>query len=408
MYAVDDLSDAIDVTREFLTPIRAGMWLRLVLVVFFISGAGIGGGTPPVGDIGMVADGPTVPVEEPTDPTGEPIDPEADFPLEELLLVGVVLLLVGFVIWLVFSILRAIMDFVFVESLRSSNVHVRRYARENLGRAGRLFLFRVIVGLLAFGPLVLGFFVVVFTADALEEVAFASLALLALLAIPIYLLYAIVMRFTTVFVVPIMLLEERTVLGGWKRFWPTFTANWTEYVVYLVLVWIIWVLVGIAIAFLAFFGVLLIGLPFGILAVIFAALLGPIGLVLAAVTLLAAFVLFLVYITLIEVPIYSYLRYYALLLLGDTDRELDLIPEQRAAVRGDGGRDEDGRWRTDEDERQLEEDDERADDGDDDDGWNNDDDGWNNNDNDDDGWDDESDEWNTSSDWDDNDDDRRW
>ena len=388
MYAVDDLSDAIDVTREFLTPVRAGMWLRLVLVVFFISGAGIGGGTPPVGDVGMVADGPTVPIEEPTDPADEPIDPEADLPLDELLLVGVVLLLVGAVLWLLFSILRALMDFVFVESLSSSEVHVRRYGKANLGRALRLFLFRLVVSIVAFGPLVAGFFVVVLSADALEEVALASLGLLVLLAIPIYLLYAIVMRFTTVFVVPIMLLEERTVLGAWKRFWPTFTANWTEYVVYLILVWIIWVLLTIALGFVAFFGFLLIGIPFGIVAVILA-LLGPVGIALAAFVLLVAFVLFLVFYTALEVPIYSYLRYYALLVLGDTNRELDLIPEQRAAVRGDGGRDEGDEWEPAEDE-----DDASSDWGDESD------------DRSDDGWDDESDEWDASSDWDD--DDRRW
>ncbi|MFC7138230.1 hypothetical protein ACFQRB_20675 [Halobaculum litoreum] len=33
----------------------------------------------------------------------------------------------------------------------------------------------------------------------------------------------------------------------------------------------------------------------------------------------------------------SYLRYYALLVLGDAEPALDLIPERRAAVRADGG-----------------------------------------------------------------------
>ena len=413
MYAVDDLSDAIDVTREFLTPVRAGTWLRLVLVVFFISGVGVSGGVPPVGDIGTFVDGPALePVDE--DVPADPIDEE--FPVEEVLIVAVVLLVVGFTLWLLFAILRAIMDFVFVESLRSSEVHIRRYGRANFGRALRLFGFRVGVGLLAFVPLAIGFFVVVFAADAFGEVAFAPLAILGLLAIPLYLLYAIVMRFTTVFVVPIMVLEERNVLAGWKRFWPTLTANWTEYAVYLLLVWIIWILVGVAIAFLAFFGVLLIGIPFGILAVIFA-LLGPIGLVLAAFTLLVAFLFFLLYITVLEVPVYSYLRYYALLILGDTNGELDLIPEQRAAVRGDGGRAGDVGW----DDGDDSDGDDRSDDSDGDD-WDDDASGWDDDDraeddrtddtsgrNDDrDGWDDESDRWDTRSDWDDDDRDRRW
>jgi hypothetical protein len=41
---------------------------------------------------------------------------------------------------------------------------------------------------------------------------------------------------------------------------------------------------------------------------------------------------------LVQVPVVTYFRYYALLVLGDTDADLDLIPERRRAVRaGSGG-----------------------------------------------------------------------
>jgi hypothetical protein len=36
---------------------------------------------------------------------------------------------------------------------------------------------------------------------------------------------------------------------------------------------------------------------------------------------------------LVQVPVVAYLRYYALFVLGDADASLDLIPDQRAAVR---------------------------------------------------------------------------
>jgi len=36
---------------------------------------------------------------------------------------------------------------------------------------------------------------------------------------------------------------------------------------------------------------------------------------------------------LVQVPVQAYLRYYALLVLGDVEPEFDLVPDQRAAVR---------------------------------------------------------------------------
>ncbi|MFC6906655.1 DUF7544 domain-containing protein [Halalkalicoccus tibetensis] len=37
---------------------------------------------------------------------------------------------------------------------------------------------------------------------------------------------------------------------------------------------------------------------------------------------------------LLQVPLRTYLRYYALLILGDTNERLDPIPELRARIRG--------------------------------------------------------------------------
>jgi hypothetical protein len=41
----------------------------------------------------------------------------------------------------------------------------------------------------------------------------------------------------------------------------------------------------------------------------------------------------LVVAALVGMPVQAYLRYYAMLVLGDVDPDLDLIPDQRAAVR---------------------------------------------------------------------------
>ncbi len=405
MYAVDDLSDAIDVTRRFLTPIAAATWLKLVVVLFFVSGPGFGGPTVPTGDFTLLAEEPT-PTEELFVELPEGVT-EAD-----LLVVAAVVLAVVFAIWLVFAVVGAIMEFVLIESLRSETVRIRRYARRNLRRALRLFAFRAILGLAVLLIFAVPAAFVVLTAGEPTAITAGSLVTLGLVAVPLSLGYAIVMRFTTVFVAPVMVLEERGVVSAWRRFWPTFAGSWTEYVVYLVLVWIVRVVVGIAVAFLAVIALLVIGIPFGILAFVLLAL-GPAGAALAVGVVLLAFVLFLLFVALIEVPVVSYLRYYALLLLGDTESELDLIPDQRAAVRADGG--DRGSWNDEDDRDGWNDEDDR-------DGWNDEDDrdGWNDED-DRGGWDGEDDRdgrendrggWDDRDGWDDEDDsddeDWRW
>ena len=325
MYAVDDLRDAVDVTREFLTPIRVGTWLKLLVVIFFVSGVGFGGPTIPFGDVGMVAD----------DPGLDELEAEFGVTTTDLLVVFAVLVAISVLVWLLFRFIGSFMEFVFYESLRSGEVHVRRYTRRNVGRALHLFAFRLIGGVVLAAVVGIPTLLVVFVGEITVATA-ATLAVVGLLALPVYLLYALVMRFTTVFVAPIMLLEERGIVSAWKRFWPTFARNWTEYVVYLVLVWVVWLAVAVALSILAVFVFIVIAIPVAILAFVLLTL-GTPGIVLAALLAVLGIVAFFLVIALLEVPVYSYLRYYALLVLGDTDRELDLIPDQRAAVRADGG-----------------------------------------------------------------------
>ncbi|WP_255682044.1 hypothetical protein [Natrinema sp. SYSU A 869] len=165
----------------------------------------------------------------------------------------------------------------------------------------------------------------------------AGLFLLYLLyALVLVVFYSVVMRFTTEFVTPTMLLTDRGVLDGWSRFWPTMKANWSDYGVYLLLVWILQFVVGIAASFVIGFAGVLLAIPFGIVIFLLVVAFDTVGLLLAVLLAIVGFVLFLVLASLLYVPIATYFRYYALLLLGDTDADLDLIPDRRGAVRGGG------------------------------------------------------------------------
>ncbi|ELY60127.1 hypothetical protein C491_02465 [Natronococcus amylolyticus DSM 10524] len=321
MDAVDDLGDAIAATRNFLTPVRAGLWLRLAILALFVGGLGTGFPSAPTGDVGPAA-------EQAPGPGAEAIPEEAI--LAAVVAVGFLLLL-----WLGYALVAAVMEFVLIESLRSETVRVRRYSNANVGRGIRLFGFRV--ALIAIAALV-GATPVVASILGLGGIDGTTgvVGLAALFAVAVYLAYAVINRFTSEFVAPIMLLEERGVLSAWRRFWPTVRANWLEYVVYLVLVWIIQAAVGIAVSILMLIAGIIVAIPFIVIAVLLFAL-GDVGAILAAVVVLTGILAFVLAALLIQVPVVSYFKYYALLLLGDTNADLDLIPDQRAAIRADGG-----------------------------------------------------------------------
>ncbi len=338
MYAVDDLSDAIDATREFLTPLRIGFLLKLALIVFFVSSLGFTGPGIPMGDIGMLTEDPTQTQEwgefeeEFEAETGE------EFPMEELIASLLVIGLILGGIWLVYALIKAIMEFVFIESLRSDEVHLRQYFKSNLGRGLRLFVFQLGVILFSIAIVAGPLYYVATTGGGLEQASGSTLGAFVAYGFVVTLIYSAVLRFTSEFVAPIMLLEERGVLSAWSRFWSTFKANWTEYVVYLVLAWIILLVITITAWFVIGIASFVLAIPFMILLFILVAVLaelGAIGGILLFLFVILGFLLFLLVLSLVWAPITAYFQYYALLLLGDTDGELDLIPDQRALIRGD-------------------------------------------------------------------------
>ncbi|AHF99185.1 hypothetical protein HALLA_10310 [Halostagnicola larsenii XH-48] len=341
MYAVDNLSDAIDATREFLTPISLGLVLRLALIVFFVSSLGFSGPGIPFGDVGMVTDEtPQSDVEgEFQGSVQEQYEQETgeEFPMDEVIAVALVLAAISIGIWLIFGLITAIMEFVFIESLRSEEVHVRQYFLENLGRGFRLFVFRVIVNAVPVA-IVGGLLYYELTGgDLLDQLTGATLWGIVVLGVVFALVYSIILRFTSEFVAPIMLLEERGVLSAWGQFWSTFKANWSEYVVYLVLAWILLLVITITAWFVFGIAAIVLAIPFVILAFVLFAVLAELGLVggiLFTLFMVAALVTFLLLLSIVWTPITVYFRYYALLLLGDTNADLDLVPDLRAALRG--------------------------------------------------------------------------
>jgi hypothetical protein len=329
LYAFDALDDAFESTRSFLWPFDLGRWARLALIVFFVGGGSAGfnsGGS----NFGGTGGGPGTPGGEV--PPGA--FPEIGGPELAVILaiVGVIALIV-----LLFLLVGSIMEFVLVESLRREDVTIRRYWSEHWGKGLRLFAFRLVFGLVALAIAAATIFLVlapVFAGRA--ELTFG----LVLLAIPVFLVLAIVggliNGFTTVFVVPVMIAEDRGLLSAWSRFWSTMTGQWKQYLVYAIMGFVLQLAGGIVVFIVGLIGLVVLAIPLGIVGVIGFTLAQsipvvgwPIVAVAALLFVIGAILIFLF----VSVPVQTFLRYYALFVLGDTNEAFDLIPERRRAVR---------------------------------------------------------------------------
>jgi hypothetical protein len=336
LYAIEDLDDAFVATREFLiSPFSLRRWLVLAFVVFFVGGGGIGAGN---GFSGVNAATPPATDTDPGVEVGEVVALFTELVLANLaLVVGVLSAVALFVLGFMF--IAATMEFVLVESLRNEEVRFFQYGRSNLRKALSLLVFRVSLGILALGVVVglfyLGVVFVTGTPDGVPSFLLVAVSLVGGLTL---LVLSLVDSFTTEFVVPTMLVTDRGLVGGWRAFWPTLVGSWKQYLAYAVAVFVLGIVVSVLVGIASAIVLTGLGLTFGLLGIavflfLFAAGAELVGGILLVVIGLVALALFLVSVALILVPAESYLRYYSLFVLGDTDADLDPIPEVRGAVR---------------------------------------------------------------------------
>jgi len=328
--ALDAIDDAIDATKAFLLPFEFRKWLRLAVIMIFVAGGG-GGGANWASNAPQFADGGTG-GQAPTDP---------GMALPDAAVGGLVIAIVGIVLLLVLALLvvSPIMEFVFVESLFDREVHIRRYFSQNIGNGLRLLGFNLAIGIV--GLLLIGIPFALLLLGVIGGSETVAVAGTFLLLIPVIFLYALVSGLitglTNVFVVPVMLAEDRGLLSAWGRVWSAMTDDIAEFLVYIVISVILGIGVGIVAAFGAVFVLAVIGIPFGLVGFAIVSVGGTNLATLAVIAVLGivAFVLFLLGTGLVQAPLQSFLRYYALLVLGDIAADLDPIPEIRAEIRGD-------------------------------------------------------------------------
>jgi len=326
-YALSCLDDALAATKAFLLPFDRRQWVRLAVVVFFLSGGSGLGSVPSAGSNVSPSFATAFSADVPTT--------LPDVNLLAVVAVGVVLATIG----VLYTLAGAVMEFVLVDALRNERVTVRAAFRRQFRKGVSLFVFQLVLGALTvaiIGGFALLVFVPATSGGGGVALALGTLAF-ALIFVVVFLAAALANLLTADFVVPTMLREDRGLVGAWKRFWPVLTRDVEQFVVYVLVRVGIVVAVGIA-------GGTLVGIAAGILATPFALVgglvvfvtgfsLSPAVLAVLGVLVAGYLLVLFVAVALIHVPLKTYVRYYQLLVLGDADPALDLIPERRAAIR---------------------------------------------------------------------------
>lgn len=333
-HATTALDEAYAATRAVLLPVTLRRWLVLGFVVFFVGwSVGILGSINlPSGGLFDVPGGTTLP-----DVFLEIESLDFTFTLPESVEVSP-LFLVPFAIGmallgLVFSVLAAIMQFVFVNQLTDMDIRLRGYVGPSLGPGARLFAFWLAIAL---GLVVLGLAMVLLTI-----LTFGLFALVLVLLIPVFFLGGValwvVFRFTIDFVVPIMLVEEVGVLSAWQRLYAEVRTEWRQFGLYAGIRFVLDIVAGIAFAAGGFIVLLAVAIPalivgfalYGLLAVMSSTLATLVAGLVAVVALLIVAVVTTV---VVGVPVHTYLRYYALFALARISPQYDLLDEVRAAM----------------------------------------------------------------------------
>ena len=304
MTTTDRLQAAGGTTKRYLTALNGEGWLKLgVVVLLFSIGAGIGMNT-----LGVLTPEQSVEAINWQQATGEAAI--------ALLVVGVV----GYV--------AAVADFVFVASLRSGRLPVWSYVKANLRRAGWLVVFRaaIVLGALGVVAAVIAATVGV-TQPAAEELTGGESILIGVTAAVAAVGWLVISTVTNAFVVPIMQYEHRGPLDAWRRFTHAISGHWTAVAVFLLVAVVISTVVGVALFVVSFFVMLVGGLLLaggGVLVAENAPALEPV----VVVGLIASYLGYRYVVSLIRAPVRSYLRYYALLLLGDVSPSLAMITDK--------------------------------------------------------------------------------
>lgn len=311
MYAFNRLDGAFQRTKSLLWPIRWGVWLRLALIALFVGG------------------GVSFPNTSGYNFNEGDLPPGVMESLPGIATIVVALILIVLAIALVWWIVGTVMQFVFVDMLRTGDIHIRPFFGERLGKGLRLFLFQAGLTLILVFAMIAFILMLVGLGGSSGGGAGVGVAFI-LLFIPFVLvtalLFGIIFLLTHDFVVPIMIHEDCGVIEGWRRLFRIISENVWQTVVYIVTRFVLGLVAGIVQAVLVILALLIIAIPFVLIGIVLLAAVAANYVLLLA--LLVPYLIIAVPVALlIAVPFVTFFRYYGLLVLEGLAPGYHLLPE---------------------------------------------------------------------------------
>lgn len=339
--AVDAVDDAVEATRQFLFPVSLVRWAKLSVLVLLMGGsAGTNVSVSALQNPEFLVESGGVETDPLGETTGVAPDPMAGIGSvdTEVILAAAAVVVVAAV---AFSIVSFSLRLAYYDALHTNDVRLWRPFLDRLPQAVGLFGFTTAVNLLIATPIVVavlaGATVGWRPADALGSAVAGlptwALGVLVLCSVAVVLVGLLVLRFTREFIVPVMILWDRGVFAGWRRFWPTLRGSWTEFLVYLLVHFLLGAGISLAESFVTVFLGGLVAVFAGVVVLIAAGLLGGLpaltGSVAGTAFLAVVVVLALIALVLLLLPIRvvtrTYLITYEVSTLAGVDPRLAML-----------------------------------------------------------------------------------
>ncbi|MHC4666095.1 MAG: DUF7544 domain-containing protein [Planctomycetota bacterium] len=172
-----------------------------------------------------------------------------------IIAIGAALFVLGIAIMIVCLWLSSRGHFMFLHcvALNRSEVKLPWYKFREQGNS--LFLFRLAVGIIFFLCLVLFIgaivlFIALFRAGNVRSTVsvVVAIVLLMFVLLPVGICFALILKFTRDFVVPLMYLRTCTCVDAWHEFWPLLTSNKGGFTLYILFQIVIALAIGAIVA----------------------------------------------------------------------------------------------------------------------------------------------------------------
>lgn len=167
--------------------------------------------------------------------------------------VGIIVILVILCLWILFTWLSSRGRFMFLHCVAENKAEVKIPWKKFREHAGSLFLFRIVVGLVAFAIFGLPFLIVAFSlvtmlAGPTFVLAVPGIIAAVLVFILLGIVFWLVKRFTMDFVVPIMFLRTTSCTTAWREFLNLLSMNKARFALYALFRIVIAIAIGVIIA----------------------------------------------------------------------------------------------------------------------------------------------------------------